>query len=549
MSHLPNALAGVLLACLGLHAAAEPVKTERGYVDGIEEGSVRVYKAIPFAAPPVGELRWRPPQPAPAWKGARMAAAFPPMCPQNGAYPPESPAEPTNEDCLYLNIWAPPAARAQRLPVMVWIYGGGLENGSASNPLYSGERIASRNVILVTANYRLGVLGFLSLPDLSRETPRGVSGNYGLLDQVAALRWVHNNIVAFGGDPGNVTVFGQSSGSISISALVASPLAKGLFQRAIGESGGLFEPLAVAPGFDPAGAQEEGVEFERRSGAKTLVELRAMPVAKLLKLPFGPHFVLDGYALAKSPFDTYRDGEQNDVDLLVGSNADEGRLFLAGRPVTVGNFTRRLGEDFPGPLVWLVHPQPGASDAQASASAAAFEGDMRFRWDMWTWARLAADAGKRKVYYYRFTRAPPFPPGNRYFGLGATHGMEMPYVFDHLDQQALAWTDGDRHLALAMSSYWTNFARSGDPNGAGLPVWKPFDPARHEVMALGAAIGPEPIADEGRLRRIDRVYAAIRFAGAHRYALLVAAALLALAAIAGAFLAARGWWRRSRSAR
>ncbi len=548
MNDASGVFAGVLLACLGLHAAAEPVRTEGGYVDGIEEASVRVYKAIPFAAPPVGELRWRAPQAAPAWQGVRKATAFAPMCPQRGAYPPESPPEATSEDCLYLNVWAPPGAAAQKLPVMVWIYGGGLENGSASNPLYSGDRLARHGVIVVTANYRLGVLGFLALPALAKESGKGVSGNYGLLDQVAALRWVQRNIGAFGGDPGNVTVFGQSSGSISVSALVASPLAKGLFQRAIGQSGGLFEPVAVDPGFEPAGAQAQGVEFQRASGAKTLAQLRQMPAAELLKIPFGPHFVIDGHALAKSPFDAYRAGEQNDVDLLVGCNADEGQLFFAKRPVTLANFKQRLAEDFPAPLVWLIHPPAGGSDREARASAAAFEGDMRFGWDMWTWAQLAAQAGRKQVYYYRFSRTPPFAPGERYFGLGATHGMEMPYVFDHLDQQALAWTERDRSLARAMSTYWTNFARTGNPNGTGLPAWKAFDPARHEVMALGETIGPESIPGEDRLRRIDRVYGAIRFALAHPYALLSAAALLALALAVGAFLAVRRWWRRSRAA-
>jgi para-nitrobenzyl esterase len=230
---------------------------------------------------------------------------------------------------------------------MVWIYGGALENGSASTPLYAGDSFAKRGVILVTINYRLGVLGFLAINSLSKESAAGVSGNYGLLDQIAALQWVQRNIGAFGGDAQRVTIFGQSSGSISVSALVASPLAKGLFQRAIGESGGLFEPLDLSPGFSLAGAEDNGREFARRLGATTLAELRAKSASDLLNKPFDAHFVLDGYVLKESPFDAYRAHAQNDVDVLVGSNADEGQLFLQKKSVTVANFKDILGADFP----------------------------------------------------------------------------------------------------------------------------------------------------------------------------------------------------------
>ena len=242
-------------------ALGSPVATESGLVEGTDSHGVRLFAGLPFAAPPVGDLRWRAPQPPASWSGVRAADHFSPICPQHGAYPEDSPPEPSSEDCLYLNLWVPqraPDARAATLPVMVWIYGGGLMNGSASTPLYAGDQLARQGVIVVTVNYRLGALGYLALPELTAESDHHVSGNYGLLDQIAALAWVHRNIEAFGGDPARVTVFGQSSGSISISALTTSPLAAGLFQRAIGESGGLFEPLQLSAGFSRSGPESGG---------------------------------------------------------------------------------------------------------------------------------------------------------------------------------------------------------------------------------------------------------------------------------------------------
>ncbi len=326
-----------------------------GELQGLLADGVRVFKGIPFAAPPLAALRWRAPQAAPGWSGIRSADEFSAVCPQLGSYPPESAPEPTSEDCLYLNIWTPAQASEKPLPVMVWIYGGALENGSASTPLYAGDGFARRGVILVTLNYRLGVLGFLALNSLSKESAHGVSGNYGLLDQIAALQWVQRNIGAFGGDAQRVTIFGQSSGSISVSALVASPLAKGLFQRAIGESGGLFEPLELSPGFSLAGAENDGKKFAQRQGAATLAQLRAKSASELLRTPFDGHFVVDGYVLKQSPFDAYRSHAQNDVDVLVGSNADEGQLFLQKKKRDRGEFQR--------------HPRCGLSGAAGMAVA------------------------------------------------------------------------------------------------------------------------------------------------------------------------------------
>lgn len=532
LHHTSSCLA-VLALVWSSASVATPVRIDSGWVEGIQENGVTVFKGIPFAAPPVGPLRWRAPQAPAAWTGIRSSNRFAPICMQLGAYPEDAPPEPVSEDCLYLNVWVPPHKANSPLPVMVWIHGGGLVNGSASTPLYAGDMLARRGVIVVTANYRLGVLGFLALPDLSRESPQHASGNYGLLDQLAALRWVQRNIGAFGGDSTRVTVFGQSSGSISISALTTSPMAKGLFRRAIGESGGLFEPLDLAPGFKLADAERAGTEFAEGSGARTLRQLRAIPAAALIKTHFNPNLIIDGHVLPQAPYNAYREGRQNDVDLLIGSNAREGRLFLADQPVTAANLDEVLANDFSSPIVSLVGPGPVASDPAARSAFVTFEGEMRFGWDMWAWARLQSDAGRRHVFLYRFTQSSPYRVGDKHYGWGASHGMEMPYVFNHLDQQALAWTPADRRLADVMATYWTDFAKSGDPNGPGLPTWPAFTESNQQVMLLGETIAPGPIPDITDLHRIDRMYRTARFVVGYGYWLLAVFALALLALIVG----------------
>jgi para-nitrobenzyl esterase len=428
---------------------------------------------------------------------------------------------------------------------MVWIYGGALSNGSASAPLYAGDRLAQRGIVLVTCNYRLGVLGFLSHPELNQESTHDSSGNYGLLDQVAALNWVQRNIAAFGGDPDRVTIFGQSSGAISISALVASPLTKGLFRRAIAQSGGLFEPVELDPNFTLAGATEAGELFARRAGAKTIADLRRISAAELLKVPFSPTFKLDGHVLTKAPRDAYAAGEVNAADILIGSTADEGQIFLGDAAVTVESFNEILTSHFPSPLVWAIGPSAGATDAEARASAASFETDMRFRWNMWAWAHYATAAGQSGVYFYQFSRTPPLRAGDRYFGLGATHGMELPYVFDHLDEQDVAWTAKDRELASVIATYWTNFAKTGDPNGDGLPRWPEFKTAPGQVMILGDAIGPTSIPQMDRLQRIGTVYAGAKFVVENLYGLGVAALVAAFTMIGLAVVLVRRFKRRA----
>jgi para-nitrobenzyl esterase len=428
--------------------------TDSGPVQGMQQGDLTVYKGLPFVAPPVGTLRWRAPQHATTWHTVKVLDHFGPNCMQEGMYPSHAPSGPVSEDCLYLNLWIPPHAQGQKLPVMVWIYGGGLANGSGSIPLYHGDVLAQRGVIVVTFNYRLGVFGFLALPGLAKESPTHTSGNYGLLDQVAALRWVHRNIAAFGGDPSRVTVFGQSSGSISISALSVSPLAKGLFHYAIGESGGLFEPMQLAGNLTAKGAQESGVAFMRRAGTASLAALRDVPAQALTKVPFTPGIILDGEVVDKPPAQAYRAGRINPSAFMIGSNHDEGVIFLKGKRVTPRNYVDVLGRDFPSWVIKVAAPSPGSTPQTAYAAAARFEGDVRFHWDMWTWARLASKAG-RPVYLYQFDRPTPCLP-NEGCAEATPHGAEMPYVFGH--DLHHAWSRQDKTLSNLMVTCWTDFA-------------------------------------------------------------------------------------------
>lgn len=496
-------------------AVAQRVVTEAGIISGLRENGLDIYKGIPFAAPPVGNLRWRPPVQAASWTGTRKADTFAPACMQVGVSMPGEAPPAVSEDCLYLNIWTP-AKQAiktarEHLPVIVWIYGGGYINGSASMPLYWGDRLAQKGVIVVTIAYRLGPLGFLALPELTHESPHHSSGNYGLLDQIAALEWVQRNIAAFGGDPKCITVAGQSSGSISVSILMASPLAKGLFQRAIGESGGLFEPLQLAPKFLLANAEREGEKYAASLGAPSLKELRMLPATLLTGNAGGiVHAVIEPYVLPLSPYEAFASGQQNDVPLLIGSNADEARAMMDVTHQTAATFDKDLERSVGQLPSALVAAYPHATDEQARQARLGLERDLRFGWDMWAWARLQAGTGKSPVFYYSFRQQPPFPADSLYAGWGASHFAELWYVFDHLDQSPWNWTATDRKLADEMSSYWVNMARSGDPNGQGLPAWPAFNNAEPKVQYLGDPITVGGVANINGLSAFDTIYSTVR---------------------------------------
>lgn len=499
------------LALAGAQAVAATARTEAGQVGGMEARGVVAYEGVPFAAPPVGPLRWREPQPVRPWTGVRAATAFAPACPQLGVSMPGEPEPKTSEDCLYLNVWAPATRAKARAPVMVFIPGGGYTNGATSLPLYWGDRLAKRGVVVVTVAYRLGVLGFLAHPDLTAESPRHSSGNYGLMDQAAALGWVKRNIAAFGGDPGRVTIFGQSAGAMSVSMLMTSPLAKGLFQGAIGESGGLFEPLQLSPSYGLATAEHDGEAYAKSVGAASLAELRALPADKLLRGAAYrvAHPVVEPYALPRSPYDAFAAGLQAKVPVLVGWNAEEPRSLIDVSGVRAATFTQDIRNAF-GPLPSaLMDAYPYTDDVQARQARVDFERDLRFAWDDWAWARLQARAGP-SAYAYRFERRPPFPAGSVRASWGASHFAELWYVFDHLDQETWAWTPADRRLADAMAGYWVNFAKRGDPNGAGLPTWPRFQATDGVVLRLDDPIAVGPPPELATLKVFDDVYAQLR---------------------------------------
>ena len=504
-------LAALLLSAAPPALAAPPVAhTQAGAVRGTVTAGITSYLGIPFAAPPLAELRWRPPQAPRAWTGLRPATAFAPACLQTGVSMPGEALPRTSEDCLYLNVWAP--AAGVRAPVMVWIHGGGYTNGATAMPLYWGDRLARRGVVVVSVAYRLGPLGYLAHPELTAESPDATSGNYGLMDQIAALEWVRRNIAAFGGDPGNVTVLGQSAGAMSISLLMASPLSAGLFQRAVGQSGGVFEPMQLAPNYQLAAAEKDGVAYAESVGAPSLAALRRLPGARLLEGEAGrvSHPVIAPRTLPLSPYDAYLAGRQNDVPILVGSNAEEGNSLVnltAVRAATFADDVTRTWGPLPPPLIAAY---PFSDEAGARRARSGFERDLRFGWDMWTWARLQAAANRRPAYYYRFSQRPPFPEGSPRSGWGAGHFAELWYMFDHLDQEPWAWTASDRRLADTMSRYWVNFARTGDPNGPGLPIWPAFTREGGEAIDLGEPVTRLRAPVDPQLRVFDTVYDTVR---------------------------------------
>jgi len=485
--------------------------TESGAISGVHEDGLNIYNGVPFAAPPIGDLRWRAPAPVTPWKSTRKANAFAPACMQEGVSMPGETPPAVSEDCLYLNIWTPAKSAREHLPVIVWIYGGGYINGSSSMPLYWGDLLAHKGLIVVTIAYRLGPLGFLAYPELTRESPHHSSGNYGLMDQIAALEWVQRNIAAFGGDSKNVTIAGQSSGSISVSILMASPRAKGLFQRAIGESGGLFEPLQLAPKYLLANAEQDGVKYAASLGATSLQQLRQLPASQLIGNAGGiVHPVIEPYVLPVSPYEAFSSGQQNDVPLLIGSNTEEARALTDVRHVTAATFASDIEHSVGQLPPALLAAYPHATDEESRQAQLSLERDLRFGWDMWAWARLQVGTGKSSVYYYSFRQQPPFPADSVYAGWGASHFAELWYVFDHLDQEPWHWTAADRRVAEEMSSYWANFAKSGNPNGHGLPQWPEFANAESKVLSIGDPVTVGGVANIHGLSVFDAVYTGVR---------------------------------------
>jgi len=481
----------VLAAILPLAAAiTDPVRVEQGQLSGVpgSDPSVRVYKGIPFAAPPTGDLRWRAPKPAADWPGVRKADQFSATCMQTpyaegSLY--RSEPQPVSEDCLYLNIWTAAKSASDKRPVMVWIHGGAFTRGSGSMPTYDGENFAKKGVVLVTVNYRLGIFGFFAHPGLTQESEHHSSGNYGILDEIAALKWVQKNIAAFGGDPKRVTIFGESAGSWAVNVLVASPLAKGLFQRAIGESGANFNKMTTLADLEKSGL---------RVGS-SIPDLRAKSADDVLKTLGAFSVNVDGWLLPSDVMTIFEKGQQNDVPILIGSNADEGTAFMPPK-ITVAGFQMTAQSRFKGHADEVLKIYPATSDAEAWKASAALMRDQTFGLQMRTWARMQTKSGKSPAYLYYFSRVPPGPVGEHY---GAFHASEISYVFGTADIGRRTWDDSDRKLSDIMSSYWVNFATTGNPNGKSLPVWPNYDENKDVALGLGDEIHPIPVPNKAGL--------------------------------------------------
>jgi len=445
---------------------------------------IRVFKGIPFAAPPVGANRWRAPQSVAKWSEVRAATEYAPRCTQGGGRQ-NANAPPTSEDCLYLNVWTTAASASDRQPVMVWLYGGGFSGGAGSEPRYAGDGLAHKGAVVVTLNYRLGSLGFFAHPELTAESQHKASGNYGMLDAVAALQWVQRNIAAFGGDPGNVTVFGESAGANLTGALVASPQAKGLFHRAIAQSGS-YMGLAMARTGTLARAEETGAKALADLGLASIADARAKPADEIFAAIRGSGLIVDGYMIPEDLSLTFAKGRQNAVDLLVGSNEDEGTFFQR-QGLTAEQFKGQARQRFGVLANDFLATFPASDDAQAGSSYLASFSD-EAAWAMRKFAEMQAKQGS-SAYVYYFTRVPPSLPDRP--SRGATHVAEIPYMFNNL-APPVPWTDVDRRLADIMSTYWVNFARSGDPNGSGVPTWPAYrDAATGRAQVLGDTVTAE----------------------------------------------------------
>lgn len=517
-----STLLALAFALAGGSAAAAQVKTDAGLVEGTAsaDAAVRAFRGIPYAAPPVGDLRWKAPQPVRPWKGVRKAAEFGPRPMQKPIYDDMifRDAGPS-EDCLYLNVWTPAKSPKERLPVMVWIYGGGFQAGASSEPRQDGESLARKGVVVVSFNYREGVFGFLAHPGLTKESGRNASGNYGLLDQVAALRWVRTNIAEFGGDPRNVTIFGESAGSFSVSALMASPLARGLFHRAIGQSGAFF---SVGDGGlaqeSLAAGERAGEKFAASLGATSIAELRAKPAAEVLDaaareqgLRFGPS--VDGYLLPRDVSAIFAAGKQSHVPLLAGWNADEVRAYVtlgSARP-TATSFAEQARARFGDSAEALLKVYPAGTDDEAVRSAGDLAGDTFIAYATWKWLEMHLKTGGSPVYRYVFDQPVPVPEGTKINGLavtakevGARHAGEIEYVFGAFATTPVPWQPEDRKVSDAMMAYWANFAKAGDPNGPGVPAWPRYEErSGRQVMHLGPEIRPTPEAHRDRYELLD----------------------------------------------
>ena len=534
------ALAAALFA-IGVTAtarAADQVKTTNGIVEGTgpQSSGVRMFKGIPFAAPPVGDLRWRAPQPVKDWDGVRPATQFGPRCMQQPVFGDMNfRSNGMSEDCLYLNVWTPAASAGDRLPVLVYLYGGGFRAGDGSEPRYDGESMARKGIVAVTVNYRLAEFGFFAHPDLTSESAQHASGNQGLLDQAAALQWVKQNIASFGGDPAQVTVAGESAGSISVSALMVSPVAKGLFARAIGESGAMFGP--TIPPVPLAEAERVGSQFATSLGAPSLAALRALSTQQIFdgaKRAGGPFpLTIDGYFLTKLPAETFAAGNQTHVPLLAGSNSQEmgSRQLLGADPVTPDGFEQAVRRQFTAGADDVLKAYAPSKPEDVEQAATDLASDRFIAYSTWKWMDAHGRTGDSPVYYYYYSHPRPSMTaamGNAVPGLaggvvagtstaatrpappkGAVHSAEIEYAMGNLESnKVFEWTPDDFTVSQKMQGYFANFIKTGDPNGPGLPAWQPANSgAVVQRMRIDVAPRLEIETRAKRYETLDKVFA------------------------------------------
>ncbi|MEJ0098679.1 MAG: carboxylesterase family protein [Pseudomonadota bacterium] len=506
-----RAIASMLLCVLPVcvaQAAVTEARVTGGSVSGVASGDLVVFKGIPFAAPPVDDMRWKSPGPVQPWSGVKKADAFAKACMQ--APNSQGNTAPVSEDCLYLNVWTPAKSATDKLPVIVWIHGGGYTGGSTSIPLYDGSGYAKKGVVFVSLAYRLGPYGFMAHPELSRESGHG-SGTYGIQDLIAGLQWVKANAAAFGGDAGNVTIFGHSAGSGAVNFLAASPLAKGLFQRVIAMSGASFTPLQKgAGGFGmtvPAlsYAESTGTAFLAKLGVKSIADARKLSAETVQAatgggLTFRP--VDDGYVVSNDLYTLYEQHKFNDTPVLLGHASDETLAFGGPKAVTPAEFEQKTRDQFGPQAEAMLNAYPHATDADAVRATRHVNNDTSFSWNMWTWAREQSKLGKGKVFSYYYNNHAPTAEGSG-------HGSDVGFHFQTLNARG---TPGKQDLALSdlISSYDVNFAKTGDPNGQGLPQWPAFTDQNQQVMVFDATPGARTYPLLEKVKVLDAYFGRLR---------------------------------------
>jgi para-nitrobenzyl esterase len=502
------------------------VKTANGVVEGTDESGIRVFKGVPYAAPPVGDLRWREPQPVKNWQGIRKADKFGPRAMQRAIFGDMNfRSNGVSENCLYLNVWTPSKTGKENLPVLVYFYGGGFVAGDGSEPRYEGESMARKGIVAITVNYRLTVFGFLAHPQLTKESPYKSSGNYGLMDQTAALRWVQQNIAAFGGDPKKVTIAGESAGSMSVSAQMASPIAKNLFAAAIGESGSFLGTLPPVP---LAEAEKTGVQFATAVGAKSLAELRAMPAEQLLETTVNPNMsrfsvTVDGYFFPKSPFEIFSKGEQSHVPLLVGWNSEEGnyKSIIGNDQPTKENFEKAVSKLYPERAADALKVYSAVTEEEVKEAATGLASDRFIGFSTWKWSDVQSQTGGKPVYRYLYSRPRPAmraEMGNVVAGLaggvvkvdstvkkappatGAVHSAEIEYALGNLPtNRVYDWQAEDFKVSEIMQTFFANFIKTGNPNGLGVPNW-PAVSAGNAAQLMNIDVETKVITEKHRDR-------------------------------------------------